>query len=234
MGCDIHAYVEQREGEGCPWEYAGELDIWRNYTLFAVLADVRNGWSFAGYDLGDAVVPISKPRGLPEDVTDVVKNESGGWGCDGHSYSYASFREILEYPWDSVIVKRGYVGESEFVKYLKEGKPNSYSGGVGGWSVVIITNEEMRILTDKEGDARNGYVKELCDKYNYNNETLLPQYPYAVNAVDCVNKPPSFYTQVQWMDMIINDISDSFFTLIDEALGDNDPDNIRLVFFFDN
>ena len=32
---------------------------WRNYTMFAIFADVRNGGN---------VRPISKPKGLPNDI----------------------------------------------------------------------------------------------------------------------------------------------------------------------
>jgi hypothetical protein len=249
MGCDIHAFVEQKDKDGY-WEFAGELDIRRNYTLFAALANVRNGWGFAGCDLGDPITPIAKPRGLPKDVTAPMQAESDSWYGDGHSHSYVSFREILEYPWDSPMVVRGYVGEEGFIQYLAEGRPDGYSGGVGGWNVVIITNEEMKKLVKQSSDilpvnekgeeaiiqyseARVEYVKELCDKYNYNNEIIRPQYPYAIVPIDC-NRPPAFYTQVEWTQTIREDISDEFFGLIRDALGDSDPDDVRLVFFFDN
>ena len=40
----------------------------RNYLLFSVLADVRNGTGFAGVITYKPVVPISEPRGLPDDL----------------------------------------------------------------------------------------------------------------------------------------------------------------------
>lgn len=39
----------------------------RHYQLFSVLADVRNGYGFAGVPTGEWVKPISSPRGIPQD-----------------------------------------------------------------------------------------------------------------------------------------------------------------------
>ncbi|HSE46936.1 MAG TPA: hypothetical protein VLA89_16575 [Gemmatimonadales bacterium] len=41
----------------------------RNYDVFGVLADVRNGTGFAGIDTGEGFVPIDEPRGLPDDLS---------------------------------------------------------------------------------------------------------------------------------------------------------------------
>ena len=60
----------------------------RNYDLFATLADVRN--------YGDTPY-IAEPRGLPKDVTKKVKKESDDWGEDGHSHSYFTLKELIEY-----------------------------------------------------------------------------------------------------------------------------------------
>lgn len=55
MGCDIHAFIEFREGDR--WRpFGGELNIDRDYDLFGAMANVRTG---------GAVVP---PRGIPEDM----------------------------------------------------------------------------------------------------------------------------------------------------------------------
>jgi hypothetical protein len=108
MGCDVHLYTEKKKtinGEE-KWvnadywsinphfgedEYEPELEIislysHRNYDLFNILAEVRgNGPS------------ISPPRGLPNDVSDIVKKESDRWVGDGHSHSYFTLAELKEY-----------------------------------------------------------------------------------------------------------------------------------------
>ena len=117
MGCDIHLFVEARKSENDPWESQdvwtkdefteGQLtvdreDAWysdRCYSLFAILADVRNGFGFAGIPTGNPVIPISQPRGLPSDCNNLVKQEHSSWGLNAHSESYLSVRELLEFDW---------------------------------------------------------------------------------------------------------------------------------------
>jgi hypothetical protein len=100
MGCDIHAFAEKRTGE--KWEQlkncfkqswdkslGDEIDLGRNYELFAFLANVRND-----YDLK----PISEPKGVPEDSSDGYRKEVEGWDVDGHSHSYFTLEELKNIP----------------------------------------------------------------------------------------------------------------------------------------
>lgn len=110
MGCDIHVCSEfknykdkwvncdhfrlnpyyepgdEEEGEG-EWEIVPIYDD-RNYALFATLTDVRN---YGG------TTPISEERGLPDDVHPLTKKMSDYWGTDGHTHSYYTLKELLDY-----------------------------------------------------------------------------------------------------------------------------------------
>jgi hypothetical protein len=44
----------------------------RNYSLFAILANVRNGVGFGGCDTGDRFAPTVAPRSVPDDASDCV------------------------------------------------------------------------------------------------------------------------------------------------------------------
>lgn len=72
------------------------MDKWfycdRNYTLFSLLANVRN------YD--GEIEPISEPRGIPEDVSDFVNSRWESWHGDGHSDSYFTLKELLDFNWE--------------------------------------------------------------------------------------------------------------------------------------
>lgn len=90
MGCDIHVYIEIKQNN--KWEYSQEyiddIDyenqyIPRNYSLFALLAKVR-GTHKESLD----------PRGLPKDVSSIVKKEYIKWNGDGHTHSYISLNEL--------------------------------------------------------------------------------------------------------------------------------------------
>lgn len=109
MGCDIHIHVEYKRivcGEE-KWvcgdyfkvnPYWGEEDEpryylvgfcdYRNYSRFAVLANVRN-YGRTEY--------IDEPRGLPDDVTAEVLKDSNEWGLDGHSHSYFTLKELIDF-----------------------------------------------------------------------------------------------------------------------------------------
>src|SRR3990167_5661087 len=41
----------------------------RNYSLFAILANVRNGYGFGGCDTGNGFEVIAKQRGIPNDLS---------------------------------------------------------------------------------------------------------------------------------------------------------------------
>ena len=168
MSCDIHAYVEvRREGK---WEYIpiesdwqknwrkrylededggiAELDIGRNYDLFAILAGVRNGRGFAGCDTGDGFNPISKPKGLPEDVSPEVARKSEEWGVDGHSHSWHTLADLLAYDLTQRTRLRGWVTGPVCEAWRRYGRdrgesPKSWCGGVSYktfpefWSEII-------------------------------------------------------------------------------------------------
>lgn len=86
MGCDIHAHFEIKINN--EWLYYSEPDIDRNYDLFTLMADVRN------YDRG--IKPISKPRGLPKDITKTTALKNKWWTPDGHSHSWLNSKEVTK------------------------------------------------------------------------------------------------------------------------------------------
>lgn len=81
------------------WAYEG-----RNYDLFAILADVRNGYGFAGSYTGEGFKPISDPKGLPEDISEEIKKRSDDYGSNGHSHSWFTVKELTEYDWEQETV----------------------------------------------------------------------------------------------------------------------------------
>ena len=111
MGCDIHLYTEKKvdtkNGDDvwfcCDYfmhdehyvrGYTKEDDLshveiygTRNYVLFGILANVRS----------DEYNPIAEPRGLPDDVSDIVKQAAVDWDGDGHTHSWLTAGEIFRY-----------------------------------------------------------------------------------------------------------------------------------------
>ncbi|MGV6816169.1 MAG: hypothetical protein ACWA44_02735 [Thiotrichales bacterium] len=202
MGCDIHCFVEKRTNKG--WErvskglqsdyYApnneyfstdeykdgGRIIDCRNYTLFAFMANVRNGYGFAGCDTGDAIKPISMPKGLPSDVSEEVKKESDDWGVDGHSHSFLSLRELNEFDPEKVTkVYRGYIVASQYEDFLKEGRPSSYAGDMAGPSTIKSPNSVCVELQRMNPHARIctqvEWTEQLSDRLDAIYDHALPQ-----------------------------------------------------------
>lgn len=176
MGCDIHFYVEARkdrswssadrwthdlygEGSGPGVAFEDRFYNGRNYDLFAILADVRNGIGFAGIDTGDGFNVIAPPRGLPADASPEVRAASEEWGCDGHSRSYFTVKELLDFDWNQVTRHRGWVGYEEYQVYKRNGSPDNWCGGVSGGGVRHVTPPEMEALPEGQRDAAYCLVK---------------------------------------------------------------------------
>lgn len=61
MGCDIHCYIEYKPTGYDRWfSFGGRINPGRNYALFAKMAGVRNY---------DEVIPVSQPKGFPNDAS---------------------------------------------------------------------------------------------------------------------------------------------------------------------
>lgn len=178
MGCDIHMRAERKTKKGWqhvgkrfpnPYydpemakkfegdrfaKFYSELNTiepysGRNYDLFAILADVRNGYGFAGIDTGDGFKPIDMPRGIPKNASKKYKKYAKSWGEDGHSHSYFTVRELKEYDWHGQTTKhRGLVDMDQYKVFKKKGKPEEWCGDSSGGALLKVTNKEMDELID--------------------------------------------------------------------------------------
>ncbi len=85
MGCDIHLHTEVKLFGR--WEHYSKVDVERSYRLFYKMAGVRGPFN--------DITPISKPRGVPDDISAVTKVDYlMGVPCD-HSHSYLNQIEIV-------------------------------------------------------------------------------------------------------------------------------------------
>lgn len=236
MGCDIHLYVEKWENgawkSADKWrrsDWASEGDErydelvvnypdrfyqGRNYDLFAILANVRNGEGFAGVVTGRGYNPISMPRGLPEDVCAEVKKDSDNWGIDGHSHSWLLVQELLDYDWTQTTKRFGVLNLEEFIDWSRWDRrmgnwPNSFSGDVFG--------PELRIVDMDEGDA-------LIVKYDLFKQREVPK----AKELDGV------YVRCQWDTPYYKGVRHFWGETIPRLLHLGDPKNVRIVFWFDN
>jgi hypothetical protein len=177
MGCDIHMFAEKKVND--KWEKIGKVFPnpyyrpneeskieedgyeWnpkftdtpyrgRNYDLFAILADVRNGYGFAGIPTGEGFVPISEPKGLPNNVSKEIEDESDGWGGDGHSHSWFTLKEIKDYDWNQTTKSYGVISLDQYKEFKKTGiPPESYSSMISGPNIKVVSAEEMDKIVEE-------------------------------------------------------------------------------------
>lgn len=189
MGTDIHMIAEVRkngvwqtildnifvEWEGTQFEAQTCVPYGdRNYNLFAILADVRNGIGFAGIRTGEKFNPISEPKGYPEDISEESYNFLGDdWWH--HSASYFTLKEIFDFDWTQIHRDFGVVSEKDYRDHVMKGElPDSWCGDISGPDYIKISEVEMV-------DLIQGYYPREEGKYYYTSCYFAPE-TYADSA----------------------------------------------------
>jgi dihydrofolate reductase len=175
MGCDIHGVFQKQDSKTKTWEdveskYEGD----RHYQLFAVLAGVRNGYGFAGCPIGDAVKPISEPRGFPRDfVLDAVNDQNyvchrGMWMGD-HSHSWLTGKQLLKWYTNAcTVTKTGILDREVYEAWDKKSFPTSYCGGIDGPRIVVVKDtEKARKAQPQWTHIRCTWKSSLKDELKY-------------------------------------------------------------------
>lgn len=170
MGTDIHLQVEIfHDGawkisplepfiEHCyePGYDSRQDPTHRNYELFAFLADVRNGFGFAGISTHERIKPQFARRGLPPQeplqLPDLESPHPGdSWMSikeinkdylGDHSFTYATLEELQACDWNVEIFQTGIVNPKEYLYSLKEGEPRSWCGAIWGKDYRIFDHPQ--------------------------------------------------------------------------------------------
>ena len=269
MGCDIHLSVERKNPNTGKWEWVNpegiapqdefekEHGYWswyggRNYGLFAILANVRNGFGFAGVDTGDGYKPIAMPRGVPEDASGEYLAEVERWGVDGHSHSYFTLQELLDYDWTQTTTRRGFIDPMEFVEMSHRDEPIPH-GWCGGTSAEKLTPERMEkfvrttfFLSRLEQTVERW--KQLIndpdrEKWREHDIEKLPRLSPLLETQKLAHKPSydalfregtSYAMHYQW-EQSYADVAQYFLSTTLPALQElGDSDQVRICFYFDN
>lgn len=178
--------------------------------------DVRNGRGFAGVKTGDGFNPISEPRGLPVDVSAVVRSQSDSYGIDGHSHSFLTVAELLAYDWAQTSTLQGVLHAVDFYKWERWGRaqgqsPDSYSGDVSGRDVVKISEGAMRELLKPYASMNHREAEEAIGK-----------------------KFPHHYTTCTWTQAYYQCASNFLSQTLPRLWRLGKPEDVRVVFWFDN
>lgn len=135
MGCDIHAYIDyDTPGENPTGlvSHLCEINLWRNYYLFGLLAGVRSGGA------------MFEPRGLPERLSWSVRDEAVLYVSDENPNADGYCSRDQAEKWDSAHkVGRtkgvgGYTDEKEDRIYHPDWHTHSW-----------LTTQELRQVVDR-------------------------------------------------------------------------------------
>lgn len=136
----------ERKYEMTRWVGPGKRrDEWfseRNYIVFAVLGNVRNGRGFAGIYSHEPLPYLSDSAGFPDDMADETIEWFARRGGD-HSDTWVNLRDVLTYDWNQTVHKSGVLTLGDWAEYRANGLPQSWSGEISGGTVTHVNPSEM-------------------------------------------------------------------------------------------
>lgn len=221
MGTDIYMQIEVRIDGKWEWlqsffPYYINKDLTivpddRNYILFAILANVTNGYNFNGFLPEKLYNPIDKPRGIPEDISEDLKDAIENEEILGeHSFSHLNGKELREYDWEQITKLRGLVTMNEYKKFQETGDPKAWVGRVNEKTTKIISNKKMDDLIKNQEN-------------HYENVIYLTQIELEKPYKEIVGG----YSYWSYSQIYDNLIGDKYHNKIK-------PEDIRIVFGFDS
>ena len=173
MGCDIHIAIQCQEPDGqwanVPWQHVWSFkgadaavegipvapDVFRNrnYDLFGILANVRNGSGFAGIKTGEGWPSIAPDRGWPEGFSveslgpDPRYPQGGNRDLGDHSFTWVSLDELKAFDWDGTGTWiYGVVPADEYERLsVAGGRPRSYCGGISGPGIRTYEPDDYKL-----------------------------------------------------------------------------------------
>lgn len=143
----------------------------RNYRVFAVLGDVRNGSGFAGVYTHDYIPPIQSQRGFPDGMDHRTRAKMS----DEHSEGWVTLDELQAYDYDQMFTEGGVLNEAEYLRTAITGElPQSWSGGISGPDIRIISPEDyaklydspISLLTEKDRDKHRNINYDRKARYH--------------------------------------------------------------------
>jgi hypothetical protein len=165
------SYDPKSEDEDERQEYTLYPHIVREYSLFSVLADVRNRTGRGTTTMRKSVLPdgttiehpydtddgghqtlkyIDVPRGIPDDATEPWKELFGQEGF--HDHTWLTLQELIDGPWQQEVLVDGILLEDDYLAYMRDGKQPGYTAhGAGGTGLAIVSEQEY--LEGKRGET---------------------------------------------------------------------------------
>lgn len=242
MGCDAHPIIEVMGPRSGKWRYKESKSGWyhkrrqngwsydeleerrpsyinvlgtRNYWLFGLLADVRNGMGFT---------PLFPHRGVPDDADTKTKKMIEDDG-DLHSLTYFTLQELIDIPWDQPCVEMDIaVFADEYSHWKETGDLPDRNDHANHAKFVFVRSEK---------------AKEMHREVTENEMTLLLLSTPMKKLVKTVKGRHGDDVKCgAWTRMTVPRSHEQMFPQLKEIIPDlqalGSPDRVRVVLGFDN
>lgn len=145
--CDGHGIATRPDGSTyncveCNWNDENKYGVgkaslsnyigWRNYVIFAILGNVRNGFGF--------IDSISNCRGIPKDADNDACNDFLSFE---HSASWVSLQELIDYDVNKLYTVHGIISRQQYDGWDKKSSPESWRGWVSGPEIKTINEDDL-------------------------------------------------------------------------------------------
>lgn len=148
--------------------------------------------------------PIDEPRGLPNDVSVETQRQSEHWGIDGHSHSWLTLQELLKVDWDGQIARKRGMVDSTEFKKLQK------IGQPSSWCGAVY-GPNIKIISNEE-------MKQIV-----------------VGCYGILDPNSFYYTGVEWSVSYREAVGSSYLqNILDKLAEYGKPDEVRIIFWFDN
>lgn len=273
MGTDIHLTIERFDSDLQEWEVVSPenlapQDDWekeqgrwswyggRNYSLFAILADVRNGTPDGSPQYGIVrgyFKPIAPLRGIPKDASAEYREDAErGWG---HSYTWLTLKEVLDYDWSQTSTRRGYLSPMEFAElhFRDRPIPTCWAGGTSAEKLsldrmqrYLKTSYFLKTLETTRDRWRRIVEEEAPDRAKWRESDIAKKEMYEAMCEDMVKRhSPGADSQFREIGFyaLLYEWEQSYADCCSYFLGEvvpllqtlhEDPEKIRLCFYFDS
>ena len=234
MGTDIHCHLERRTAAGQPWERVADAAVVddRNYNLFAMMADVRNGHGFAGVRTGEGFAPIARPRGLPDDCCLDVMMAAERWAGNGHSHSWLTIAEIMSYDWSQTTTLTGIVDLPQLARWKLLGAPEMWSGSISGPGIGVIDQQRAVQYVDEALSIVEHDWWAVFHLDNARTDRADASEIARLVSHRCGVERPRF--QVSWQHAYHECAGELLSRVVPLSWRHGLPENVRLVFWFDS
>lgn len=258
MGCDIHLCVEVKSSSprsNGRWRsvppdpaFKGYGEGWgidRNYSLFAILANVRN-YGGSGFN------PIADPKGWPADASGPSNKLYERWDGDAHSASHLTLRELTEFDWEQTIPLSGFVDAIDYADmlYRNSNIPIAHYSSFGIIPEVHPDRMKEFLHTDQFlthlrknlarwqtalSDPNRADLRVHDTQMAEHFLKLLNHYePKVDRTLNGVFTDQMLKVYVEWDQTYAISAGNFYSSFIPKLKELGEPDDVRIVFFFDN